>query len=95
MQYGAICSTAVTMKVKLKQHNCFNYWPESSHAMEPDIILEGFNVVESEFGLRHLKMTGDGDSSVLDTLVTNGPHWCRDLQKIECARHCTGDLNER
>ena len=56
--------------------------------MESDIILEGFNEAESKFGLRYLKMIGDGDSSDLDTLIKNGPHWCRDLRKIECANHC-------
>ena len=84
VKYCAICSRAATMKVKPKEHKCFNNWSESSRAMESDIILEGFNEAESKFGLRYLKMIGDGDSSVLE----NGPHWCRDLQKIECANHC-------
>ena len=56
--------------------------------MESDIILEVFNEAESKFGLRYLKMIGDGDSSVLDTLIKNGSCWCRDLKKIECANYC-------
>ena len=88
VKYCSICSRAESMKVPAKKHLCFKNWYESSRAMESDIILEGFNMAESRYGLRYTKMIGDGDSSVLDNLMKNGPHWCRDIQKIECANHC-------
>ena len=70
------------MKVPAKKHLCFKNWYESSRAMESDIILEGFNMAESKYGLKYIKMIGDGDSSVLDNLMKNGPHWCKHIQKL-------------
>ena len=61
--------------------------------MEPDIILEGFKEAEATHGLRYLQMVGDGDSSVMHSLHTHGPHWCKSITKIECANHlCKGKL---
>ena len=55
--------------------------------MGADAILEGFINCEKDFGLRFLKIVGDGDASLLNTLVERGPHWCSSIKKIECANH--------
>ena len=56
------------MKAPAKKHLCFKNWYEYSSAMESDIILEGFNIVELEYSLRYINTIGDGDSLGLDNL---------------------------
>jgi hypothetical protein len=36
--------------------------------MESDIILEGFLETESKYGLRYMRVVGDGDSSVFEKI---------------------------
>ena len=82
VKYCSICSVKTDI-----DHDCFKNWSSSSRAMEADAILEGFINCEKDFGLRFLEVVGDGDASLLNTLVERGPHWCRSVKKIECANH--------
>ena len=86
-KYCSICSHAEIQNVTPRDHVCFKNWRESSQAMEADIILEGFNEAERMHGVRYTKFIGDGDSSTYSTLVKKGPHWCRNLTKMECSNH--------
>ena len=56
--------------------------------MKTDIILDGFKMAETKYGLRYTKFIGDGDSSVYPTLVTEVPGWGHVIRKVECANHC-------
>ena len=54
--------------------------------MESDIIAEGFCLSEVQHGLCYMRVTVDGDSSVMCTIVQSvlyGPF----IQKVECANH--------
>ena len=55
--------------------------------METDIIVQGFQEAESNYGLRYTKFVGDGDSSVHPSLITGVPQWGHAIRKIECANH--------
>ena len=55
--------------------------------MESDLILEGFKQAESKHGVRYLRFSGDGDSSVYSTLIQCVPVWGRFITKIEYANH--------
>ena len=64
-KYSCICTVAANKGIPPKEHKCFRNWDGSSRAMETDMIVEGFKAAESMHGLRYMRMTGDGDSSVL------------------------------
>ena len=54
--------------------------------MESDIIAEGFCLSEVQHGLCYMRVTVDGDSSVMCTIIQSvlyGPF----IQKVECANH--------
>jgi hypothetical protein len=89
------CSTCIkadTKGVEPRKHTCTKNWSKSSQAMEPDIIMSGFADAEKTHGVRYLQMIGDGDSSVMHALHSEGPPWCRKIRKIECANHiCKGN----
>ena len=70
-----------------KEHTCFKNWPDSSSAMETDIILEGFKQAEKVHGVRYIRFIGDGDSSVFPMLIAEVPGWGKAIQKVECANH--------
>ena len=59
----------------------------SSCAMEADIILEGFWMSESIYGLRYLWFIGDGDSLVYNFLITGVPTYEYAITEVECANH--------
>ena len=86
-KYCITCSKAESRGEQPKDHDCFRNWNESSQAMEADAILEGFNACEVVHGVRYMRVIGDGDSSVMATLQSKGPHWARHVTKIECANH--------
>ena len=63
-------------------------WSGSSTAMEADIIAAGFfRQSEAMHGVRYIKVIGDGDSSVLHTILITIPYG-RYVSKLECANHC-------
>ena len=64
-KYCSICTVAMNKGIPPKKHHCYKNWAGSSCAMEPDMILEGFRAAESMHNVRYMRMTGDGDSSVL------------------------------
>ena len=56
----------------------------SSASMETNIVSEGFCLSERHHGVRYMRVTVNGDSSVMATLIQSvqyGPF----IQKIECA----------
>ena len=55
--------------------------------MESDIIVEGFNLAEEQYGVSYTKFIGDGDSSVLARLREDVKVWGREIEKQECASH--------
>lgn len=55
--------------------------------MESDITVEGFQQLESKYGLRYMKFVGDGDSSVHLSLITGVPQYGHAICKIECSNH--------
>ena len=56
-----------------------------------DIIVQGFLQSESQHGVRYLQIIGDGDSSLLHRLRTDGPSYRSRITKVECANHlCKG-----
>ena len=71
-KYCAVCNMAAENSVP--EHTCFLNWDQSSSAMEPDIILEGFCQSITQHGLRYTRFVGDGDSSVYPTLVRKVPY---------------------
>ncbi len=76
-KYCSICTVAANKGIPPKEHHCFKNWDGSSCAMETDMLVEGFKASESMHGLRYMRMTGDGDSSVLANIQTNVPGWGR------------------
>ena len=51
------------------------------------MLLEGFRAAETMQGLRYMRMTGDGDSSVLANIQVNVQGWGMKVSKVECANH--------
>ncbi len=82
-----ICTRAENEGKTPKPHDCGKNWSESSQAMEAAIFLNAFSQCEEVHGLRYMRVIGDGDSSTMPTLITQGPSWCRDIVKKECANH--------
>lgn len=81
----AICRYADTNGKPCRDHVCSKNWGNSSASMEADILLEAFKEADTT-------LIGDGDSSVLHSLRTEGPP-CRDIKKKECANHtCKGRI---
>ena len=73
--------------IPTSSYHFFNNWSGSSCAMEADIILEGFKMLESMHGLRYLWFIGDGDSSVYNSLITGVQTYGHNVTKVKCANH--------
>ncbi len=82
-----ICTRAENEGKVPEPHECFKNWSQSSQAMEAAIFLEAFNECEAVHGVRYMNVIGDGDSSTMPLLLTEGPSWCKDIVKKECANH--------
>ncbi len=82
-----VCTAAENKGTKAKTHDCGKNWTGSSQAMEAAVFLEAFSECESVHGLRYMRIIGDGDSNTLSKLISEGPHWCKHIVKIECANH--------
>ena len=89
-KYCCICSIAESKKEDPPRHHCYKNWDGSSAAMESDIISEGFRLSESMYGLRYMRIVGDGDSSVMSTIVQTVPYGMF-VTKIECANHACNE----
>ncbi|KAF2889994.1 hypothetical protein ILUMI_16179, partial [Ignelater luminosus] len=57
-------------------------------AMEQEIIVEGFNRSEQDYGIRYKYVIGDGDSSVYAQTIKKVSYG-RFVQTLECANHVT------
>ena len=86
-KYCCLCTVAANKGIPPKEYKCFRNWDGSSWAMETDMIVEGFKATESMHGLGYMRMTDDGDSSVLANVQTCVPGWGSKVTKVECANH--------
>ena len=84
-KYYTVCSIAQRRGIEPSRHMCFKNWTGSSTSMEADNITSGFQLSENMHGLRYMKLIGDGDSSVLFTILTTVQSYGREVEKIECA----------
>ena len=83
------CSVCAVAENQPQEHDCYKNWDGPSSSMETDLILEGFKITESKYGLRYTKFVGDGDSTVHPTLIAEVPGWGHAIHKVECANHAT------
>ena len=91
-KYCLTCVKAEGTGEPAKDHECFHDWTHSSQSMEADILLQAFKECEEKFGVRYMRLVGDGDSSTFALLHRQGPHWCKHIDKIECANHVCKNL---
>ncbi|KAK5639603.1 hypothetical protein RI129_012095 [Pyrocoelia pectoralis] len=73
---------------KRPEHICYKNWSGTSTGMEAAIIVEGFKNSVNMYGIKYIKLVGDGDSSVyrkLREVMPYGPGIM--IQKIECKNH--------
>ena len=85
-KFCSICAVAENKNQQPPLHKCYRNWSGSSASMETDIVSEGFRLSEKHHGVRYMRVTADGDSSVMSTPIQSvqyGPF----IQKIECANH--------
>ena len=94
-KYCSTCAVAANKDTTPQQHNCFKNWNGSSRAKETDMLLEGFRAAETMHRLRYMRMTGDGDSSVLANTQANVPGWGMKVSKVECANHAVNCYRSR
>lgn len=88
-----MCSRAANRGEEPHKHRCFKNWDGSSGAMEADIIVEGFNLSESQHGLRYTRFIADGDSSVFSKIkreVTYGTS----VTKVACKNHAVKNVGK-
>ena len=85
-KYCSICAVAEHKNQEPPKHHCYKNWNGSSVAMESDIISEGFRLSETMYGLRYMRIVGDGDSSVMATIIQTVPYGMF-VDKVECANH--------
>ena len=86
-KYCSVCAVAANRGNPPKKHECYRNWDGSSSAMETDMLVEGFKAAESMHGLRYMRMTGDGDSSVLPNIQASVCGWGKNVTKVECTNH--------
>ncbi len=86
-KYCSGCAHALKHNTDRRQHDCYKNLDGSSSSMETDILVQGFREAETKYGLRYNTFTGDGDSSVHASLVTQVPGWGHVIRKVECANH--------
>ena len=85
-KFCSICAVAENKKEQPPSHKCYKNWSGSSASMETDIVSEGFRLSEQHHDVRYMRVTADGDSSVMSTLIQTVPYGPF-IQKIECANH--------
>ena len=85
-KFCSICAVAKNKEQEPPKHRCYRNWAGSSVAMETDIVVEGFCQSEHSYGLRYMRVIGDGDSSVMATIRTAVPYGMF-VEKLECANH--------
>ena len=86
-KFCIICKHHVKSNIKLL-HVCYQNWSaqKSSTSMEPDIFREGFRMSIAMHGLVY-KMVGDGDSSMLFSILTDKVYHGNEVENIECVNH--------
>ena len=85
-KYCSICAIAEKRHQEVPTHKCYKNWEGSSSSMESDIVAEGFRLSEQHHGVRYMRVTADGDSSLMSTLIQSVPYGPF-IQKVECANH--------
>lgn len=87
-RYCSVCTVAEHKGQTSPEHNCYRNWSGSSYAMESDVVAEGFWLSELTHGARYLKLVGDGDSSVMSTILQSVQYGSyMYVEKIKCANH--------
>lgn len=96
-KYCCICARSQYKNTNsdIPEHTCFKNWDNTSASMEANIIVEGFANSEKMYGLRFLKLVGDGDSSVHKELLKAKPYGNMMVEKIECRNHLLRNLSSR
>lgn len=77
---------------KSQEHKCFKNFDGAAGAIEPAILLEGFENIK-ERGLKGRVVVGDGDSSVFDQLK-NHCSYGEELEKANCKNHSIKNLKK-
>ena len=86
-KYCSTCTVAENASKEPPHHQCYRNWNASSPAMESDILVEGFQQAEQTHGVCYMRLVGDGDSSVMNSIHQKVPVWGRFVLKIECVNH--------
>lgn len=55
--------------------------------METAVIVDGSKMSLDMYGVKYLKMVGDGDSSVFKKLCEERPYGSQCIEKVECRNH--------
>ena len=87
-KYCAACVQNKNTQTKT-DHICFKNLNGTSVCMESDIIIEGFRMAEQQHGVRYIKCTGDGDS-IINRSKLSDKNGSKLLQKdiLSCALQC-------
>ena len=85
-KFCSVCAVSENRHEQPPQHKCYKNWSGTSASMEADIVSEGFRLSEKHHGIRYMRVTADGDSSMMATLIQTVPYGPF-VQKIECANH--------
>lgn len=93
-KFCCICTHAEKLNKEPKPHICYKNWNSSASAMEPNMLVEGFNVSELMHGIRYCKFVGDGDSSVYCNII-NKVSYGREVKKLECTNHALKNYGKR
>ncbi len=86
-KYCSVCARSLKHNTEPQKHDCYMNWDGPSSSMVTDILVQGFKEAETKYGLRYTTFTGDGNSSVHASLVTQVPGWGHVIRKAECAKH--------
>ena len=85
-KFCSICAVSENKNQQPPLHKCYRNRSGSSASMETYIVSEEFCLSEKHHGVQYMRVTADGDSSVMSTLIQSVP--CGSfIQKIECANH--------
>jgi hypothetical protein len=60
--------------------------------MESAIVVEGFNYLYAQYGIKIINFIGDGDSNVFFSIQTQVPYG-KQVKKFECMNHIMKNLH--
>lgn len=86
-KYCSLCAFYKRKEIDAPSHKCYKNWSGTSSAMEADIIVEGFCNSIRMYGVKYVRMIGDGDSNVYKKILDARPYNNITVEKIECKNH--------